>query len=136
MFSIVAFLSASVIEPLAIIRSKLLMMVFIPRSMALSEISIKQTLKPFCAKVCAIPLPIVPAPITAIFFIFLFYIYYANILFLIYLLKQSMILCAMRNASVPSSKVTIGVVLLLMASAKVSNSSKMALLLSTLGLSK
>ena len=41
---------------------------FVPKA-DFSETSINFTVKPLCANVCAIPLPIVPAPITAMFFI-------------------------------------------------------------------
>jgi len=44
-------------------------MVAIPLSKEACEISINETVYPNCAKTCAIPFPIVPEPITAIFFI-------------------------------------------------------------------
>ena len=62
-------LSASVMVPLVTILSRLEAIVAIPFSSDFSETSISFTVKPLCAKVWAIPLPIVPAPITAIVFI-------------------------------------------------------------------
>ena len=42
-------------------------MVFRAASSASARTSIMVTSKPFCAKTCTIPFPIVPAPITATF---------------------------------------------------------------------
>ena len=63
-------LSSSVMVPLVTILSKFAAIVAIPLSNDFSETSISFTAKPLCANVCAIPLPIVPAPITAIIFIY------------------------------------------------------------------
>src|SRR5690606_22434906 len=57
---------------LATIRSKFFEIVSMPFFKDASLISISCTLNPLCAKVWAIPFPIVPAPITAMFFINLF----------------------------------------------------------------
>ena len=58
----------SVMEPLAICLSKFLLMVATALSNCAAFTSINVTAKPLCANMCAMPLPIVPAPITAIFF--------------------------------------------------------------------
>ena len=70
MFAKVSALSASVIFSLATMRSKFFAMVSIPLFKEASLMSIKLTLNPDWAKVWAIPLPIVPAPITATCFMF------------------------------------------------------------------
>ena len=80
-FPTVFNLSASVMVPLATIRSRFAAIVVIPLSNDFSETSINLTVNPLCANVWAIPFPIVPAPITAMFFM----------LYLYYYLKQSMI---------------------------------------------
>ena len=68
-FAKVSALLASVIFSLDTILSKFLVMVSMPFFNEVSLISISCTLNPDCAKVWAIPFPIVPAPITATFFI-------------------------------------------------------------------
>ena len=73
MFSKVVVLSSSVILSLETIRSKFFAIVSTPRFSDASLRSISWTLNPDCANVWAIPFPIVPAPITAMFFIFLFF---------------------------------------------------------------
>src|SRR5690606_1490976 len=70
MFFRVRCLSASVIVSLATILSKFFVMVAIPLSSEACLISINCTLKSNWAKVWAIPLPMVPAPITAMFFMY------------------------------------------------------------------
>ena len=60
---------ASVRPPLATWRSRFLPIVATARSSAASDTSMRLTWYPNCAKTCAMPLPIVPAPITATFFI-------------------------------------------------------------------
>ena len=67
MFPSVASFLASSITSLEIILSKFLVMVAIPLSNEAWAISTRLTLYPFWAKTWAIPLPMVPAPITAIF---------------------------------------------------------------------
>src|SRR6476620_3904106 len=62
--------SSSERVPFATIRSRFEAIVAIPLSSDFSETSINLTLNPLCAKVWAIPLPMVPAPITAMFFIY------------------------------------------------------------------
>ncbi|MPM90194.1 hypothetical protein SDC9_137311 [bioreactor metagenome] len=69
MFPKVSAFCSSVRFPFAMIRSRLLVMVFRPLSNASWETSTRLTLNPVCAKVCAMPFPIVPAPITTMFFI-------------------------------------------------------------------
>ena len=63
----VACLSSSLIAPFLICRSRFLPIVDTPRSIASSLMSTIVTLYPVCAKTCAMPLPMVPAPITTTF---------------------------------------------------------------------
>ncbi len=65
----VAALASSVRLPLATIRSRFLVMVASALSSAGCATSTRLTVNPFIANTWAIPLPIVPAPITETFFI-------------------------------------------------------------------
>ncbi len=68
----VLFLSSSDIFSLESNLSKFFVIVSIALSNESAEISTKFTEYPLCAKACAIPFPIVPAPITVIFFILVY----------------------------------------------------------------
>src|SRR6202012_1878626 len=59
--------SCSVSKPFASCRSRFCAIVFTAFSNCCGCVSTRLTVNPFCANTCAIPLPMVPAPITVIF---------------------------------------------------------------------